>query len=303
MITLNAGSLNRTGSILLLSGSLYACVISNLDNNFDPARGGVILATELAGSGSGSAPLGEPALSETVTYNTAGSYTYTVPTDARKVELLVIGGGGGGGDTDANGTGTAEGYLGYSGESGQAGGTTTVTIQGAATILTATGGQGGSYSWCDGGAGVPCDMGAGHPAGQGLGMLNHGPGAGGAGGTPGGIAGQTGTSYSTSQIPQGGAHSGYTAGKGGNGCQGGNGNIGDPGFWPPSWYPGGAGGSGGMATTERTDLAGKALDLTIGAGGVRGATTSRPIACVIAFSPSTASSSGEPGLIEIKIYK
>jgi hypothetical protein len=69
-----------------------------------------------------------------VTVNTPGAYTVNVPSGAKYVDLVLLGGGGGGGGYDTAGAGT-----------GGTGGNTTATPTGG-SLLTALGGTGGASS-------------------------------------------------------------------------------------------------------------------------------------------------------------
>lgn len=252
---------------------LSNCVVSNLDNAFDPAQPtGWFLGQSLSGGGSSGS---SATLSDTIEYSSAGNYSYTVPADARRVELIAIAGGGGGGEIDLDTDGTAAGGCGaYCSVHGEAGSASSISIQGGATLLSVTGGAGGTRS--SGGNGI------------------YAPpitGTGGAGGTPNGVTGESGNQLAINHIPAGGALSGYSAGKGGNGGEGGA-------VAGLDYYAGGAGGSGGMNATESTALAGLTLNLAVGAGG-RAATTADGH-----LNPSeTLATAGADGLAQIKIYK
>ena len=92
-----------------------------------------IILTELAGTAVAYALFAQQALTgNLVTVNTPGAYTVNVPSGAKFVDLVLIGGGGGGGGYDTPGAGT-----------GGNGGNTTATPAGGST-LTAAGGTGGA---------------------------------------------------------------------------------------------------------------------------------------------------------------
>jgi hypothetical protein len=92
-----------------------------------------IILTEVAGAAVSYASFAQQALTgNLVTVNTPGAYTVNVPSGAKYVDMVLVGGAGGGGGYNTAGTG-----------SGGNGGNTTATPAGGST-LTAAGGPGGA---------------------------------------------------------------------------------------------------------------------------------------------------------------
>lgn len=183
---------------------------------------------------------------DSVSYTSAGSYSWTVPDGVYEISAVCIGGGGGGagsGSNTAGGGGGGGGGLSYSNNisvvpgstltidvgaggngggietNGSAGGDSSVKL-GLTTLVLAKGGSGGSYA---GGGGAGGSSSAGVTTGSDSGKYS-----GGAGGTS-----KTG---STAGDPGGGG------GAGGYSSDGGAGGGGGTAFTPPRGSPDGGGG-------------------------------------------------------------
>ena len=186
-----------------------------------------------------------------VTVYTSGSGTYTVPTNARYLQVRMVGGGGGGGGGSTASNGTA----------GVAGGATTF----GSSLLTANGGSGGGVAGGgSGGAGGTATIGAGASGvalsgGIGTGNQSNAPSAytstapggqsafgGGAGGGPSNTTGQAGATNTG-----GGGSGGMTTTASGGVC-------------------GAGGGAGGYIDAYITTLS-STYSYAIGAAGTGGA--------------------------------
>jgi hypothetical protein len=237
--------------------------------------------TDLSGSSSSVVAVGQSQ------FTTAGTFTFTVPSNCTSISAVTIGGGGGGGnDTnpDEAGSGGAGGGLAYQasiavtpGESltvvvGAGGGSNTAggqsRIDRSGTNLVAAGGGNPGQSPDDGNAGgsggtvITGIGGVGGAGGATTGTNTQGSGGGGAGGYSGtGGRGQDGdlTPVSTAGAGGGGGGGGQNAGGGGVGILGSG--VGGDGAAGASGV-GGSGGSGGTA--------GSNSGVSFGGGGAYG---------------------------------
>ena len=292
-----ASAVFRGCLIVILWAGLLApgCVVSNLDNAFDPTTPLGLSITVLSQASSGgtsestsnspgaaAATCDASAATSTGTtdYTVAGSYTQAIAADVLKVELTVIGGGGGGGEVDVMNDLVPIPCSTYCNVNGETGGSSAVDIQGGANLMTVTGGGGGVHSHGTTTLNAPALQGSV-----------------GTGGSPAGVNGSIGTVTGANQKPAGGQISGYTAGMGG---AGGTGGV-DFGL---SFYGGPGGGSGGIDTMTlsansdcSSTFAGRTLDITVGAGGHHATTADgKTNAAYIATS-------GNDGLVRVEIFQ
>jgi len=185
----------------------------------------------------------------TISGNTTGSTTWTVPTGVTQVEYLVVGGGGGGGSTTGGGGGAGGLLTNYGG--------TKLAVSGVIPVTVGAGGAGGTAAWNNGVNGdnsvfssITATGGGGgasnNPAGS-----NGGSGGGGSNGLAGGtgIVGQgknggVGSAAATAYGSGAGGGAG-AVGSGGAGCCGGNGGVGlsNSISGPAVMYAGGGGGA------------------------------------------------------------
>lgn len=256
------------------------CVVSNLENAFDPANPtGLFLGQQLGVLGSSSGPGGAAVdcdqitgtLSVTQNYNAAGSYSYPVPATAVKLEITVIGGGGGGAEIDIMNDLIPNGGCTYCSVDGETGGISRVEA-GSTTLASASGGNGGVHSSGSTTTNAPALQGS--------------PGT---GGSPAGINGNTGTTLTGNQAPTGGQLPGFTEGRGGTGGSGGE----EYGF---QFYGGPGGGSGGIQTVTKCALANQTLTVVVGAGGRAASTADGRLAGNVAQA-------GMAGLARIPVYE
>jgi len=178
--------------------------------------------------------------SNVTTYSTAGTYSYSIPSGAKTLNIKLAGAGGGGGGAY---------YSGYS-TNGGSGGTSTVTINALGVTLTAHGGGGGT---------TPSATQTAAPGGQG------GTATGGntqnVTGSSGGLAINTSIGGQPPPGPSGGQDG---LGLGIVGGQAGSLTITD-------WQGGGGGGPGALQHVANVSgLSGPQLSITIGAHGFGG---------------------------------
>jgi hypothetical protein len=202
---------------------------------------------------------GVSAWAETATFDTPGTFEWTVPAGVDTVDVLVVGGGGGGGSgwDAAPGGGGGAGGLRQQAASVTAGTVVAITVGAGGTGGTGTGGAGGD--------GAPSSFGALEAVGGGGG--GSGRNAGGNGGSGGGAGGRHNLSSSSNFIPT--VRSGGT-GTEGQGAAGGSSTDEKPGRGVAGGGGGGAGGPGESRVApedlEDPDALGPLLQ-TGGAGG------------------------------------
>ena len=183
-----------------------------------------------------------------ITVYTSGSGTYTVPTNARYLQVKMVGGGGGGSGGGASG--------------GNGGNGSTTTF--GTSLLTCNGGSGGVDNTSNGGAGGSASVGSASGV-----ALTGGSGDSGStssassGYTHGGIGGSSafggaGSGSGSTNVGAAGAAVANTGGGGGGG-QGGN----------PNGFPGSGGGAGGYVDAYITSLT-SSYSYAVGAGGTAG---------------------------------
>jgi hypothetical protein len=193
--------------------------------------------------------------SNVVSYTVAGSYSWTVPDGVTSIEVVATGGGGGGNS------------FSYGGGNG-GGVTATLNVTAGNTLALFVGGGGSNPGLSTGGGGGSSSVDAGTSNQI---IAGGGGGAGGSAGGPatGGDGGGNGTGNGSNG--NGGNPTSGSGGSGGSGGAGGIGGVNPPGFPPPNFGagaaggngnggPGGAGGNGGAGGTGSGTGAG-------GAGG------------------------------------
>ena len=143
MSTLNAGTLNITGTLQLPSynnagrDALTPALGMMIYNNEDPAV--QIWDGEAWQTAVGTGGIVEPGQQF---YNNPGSYTFTVPSGATQISAVCVGGGGGGGGNNGtSGPGSSGG-----GGGGLSYGTFAVTSGETLTVVVGAGGSRGSTS-------------------------------------------------------------------------------------------------------------------------------------------------------------
>lgn len=204
------------------------------------ATGGVIIITWASPNTTGTPVLAAGGISQTVTFNTAGSHTWTVPAGVTQMDIQVIGAGGG-----------ASGAYGSRGGSGGGGGgyinaqNISVTPGQSFSMIIGAGGSAGAVN-SNGGNGGTTTFNSAYVANGGTGgQISSGSGVAGVGGT---AAGPLGSANSGANGTLGLASSPFTGGTGGYSGggpsfvsgKGGNGAVGN------SVMPGGAGTSGAV---------------------------------------------------------
>jgi hypothetical protein len=197
-----------------------------------PAKAGIVIVSWSTPSTSGSPVLASGSITQTVSFQTAGSHSWTVPAGVTSVSIQVIGAGGGGG----GGTGSQGGHGGGGGGYINAQNIPFTPGQ-TFTMSVGTRGNGGSTNNPGTDGGDTIFNGTAYRATGGKGATTSSGGVGGTATGPLGsaISGTNGTVGSIS-IPFNGGSGGisgggssFTAGQGGDGNQGGTAGFGDDG--------------------------------------------------------------------------
>ena len=232
-------------------------------------------------------------------FDTAGSYSFTVPADVTSVSIVAVGGGGGGGSRSATGNthgsggggalyyvndyavtpgSTLDVVVGSGGNPSTGnlsnstdGGDSYVQLSSTDIVRAKGGGRGTGLSGGSGGSAVDCVGDGGGSGGAGTRISNAGTGGGGAGGYSGngGAGGATGNDGTGGAGGGGGQHhssgtNGSTGGGGGVGVYG-EGSSGTGGASSSVNVVGGHGGSGGADGSEGSNQ--KGIGGAYGGGG------------------------------------
>jgi hypothetical protein len=214
--------------------STYLVGVEGVGGITNPGVNGVIVVSWATPNTSGTPVLALGGVSQTVSFQTAGSHSWTVPAGVTSVSIQVIGaGGGGGGGTGSQGGhgGGGGGYINAQNIPFTAGQTFTMSV--------GTRGNGGAVNSPGSDGGDTIFNGTAYRATGGKGATTSSSG-GGLGGTATGplgsaISGTNGAVGSTSGLLNGGSGgisgggSSFTAGQGGDGNQGGTAGFGDDG--------------------------------------------------------------------------